>query len=194
MRRSSPLLTQLCFFSVVICCLLFLVAIINLSFLRDAMLAERKSRLINIVEKTETIFQTYDEYYRTGKLTLAQAQSQALSSINSLDDNYIFVFNDDYTLLASREDNSAINKNVRYYKDILGAYIYQDVRNEILLNPEGKFFSYYFPAEEGGKALRKISYSKYFAPWGWTYGLGIYLDDIDDAISTTLISFDELVI
>lgn len=194
MRRSSPLLTQLCFFSVVVCCLLFLVAIINLSFLRDAMLAERKSRLINIVEKTETIFQTYDQHYRTGKLTLAEAQKQALSSISSLDDNYIFVFNDDYTLLASREDNSAINKNVRYYKDILGAYIYQDVRNEILLNPEGKFFSYYFPAKEGGKALRKISYSKYFAPWGWTYGLGIYLDDIDDAISTTLISFDELVI
>jgi len=194
MRRSSPLLTQLCFFSVVVCCLLFLVAIINLSFLRDNMLAERKSRLISIVEKTETIFQTYDAYYRSGQLTLAKAQSQALARISSLDDNYIFVFNDAYTLLASREDNSAINKNVRYYKDILGSYIYQDVRNEILLNPEGQFFSYYFPAVEGGKALRKISYSKYFTPWGWTYGLGIYLDDIDDVISTTLISFDELVI
>lgn len=194
MRRSSPLLIQICFFSVVICCLLFLVAIINLSVLRDAMLTERKSRLINIIEKTETIFQTYHAYYQAEKLTLSEAQFQALERIRLLDDNYIFVFNDDYMLLASREDNIAINKNVRYYKDIFGAYIYQDVHSEILLNPDGRFFSYYFPAIEGGKALNKISYSKYFAPWGWTYGSGIYLNEINDAISNTLISFDGLVI
>lgn len=194
MFRRYSLLTLLLTFSIATAFIFLLVVVINLSVLRDDMLNERKSRLVGIIEKTEAIFTTYDTYYQAGVLSLDQAQAQALNRIRSLDDNYIFVINDNYILLASLKDKAELNSSVKYYKDIFGAYIYQDMMNKVKLNADGSFFSYYFPSVEGGKAKRKISYSKYFSAWGWTYGLGIYVDDIDDVISTTLSSFDELVI
>jgi methyl-accepting chemotaxis protein len=40
---------------------------------------------------------------------------------------------------------------------------------------------YLWPKPGVGKPVRKISYVKGFAPWGWVIGSGIYLDDVDAA-------------
>ncbi|MGC3834891.1 cache domain-containing protein [Moritella viscosa] len=34
----------------------------------------------------------------------------------------------------------------------------------------------------------KISYSKYFSPWGWVYGEGMYINDVDKSILNILTS------
>jgi signal transduction histidine kinase len=157
------------------------------------MLDERKTRLVNIIEKTEAIFENYNMYYHSGVLTLDEAQSQALQRLTMLDDNYIFVFNDDYILLASRQGIDRVNANVEFATDSAGTLIYQAIHKAAKQLTGDGFTSYSFPLVRGG-AARKVSYSKYFPAWGWTYGSGVYIDDIDDVISKTLRSFDELVV
>jgi len=170
------------------------IALGYLSVLRGEMLAERKSRLVNIIDKTEAIFQRYDLYYQSGVLSLEDAQRHALKRLALLDDNYIFVFDDDYTLLASLGGVDDLSSNVKMLKDSSGDFTYQIIHEQAENLIDGTFVSYCFPLFIGGKAVRKISYSKRFPAWGWTYGAGVYIDDIDSVISHTLISFDELVV
>lgn len=173
---------------------LVFIALGYLSILRGEMLAERKSRLVNIIDKTEAIFQRYDLYYQSGVLSLEDAQQQALNRLVLLNDNYIFVFDDDYTLLASLGGVDDAHKNVKMLQDSNGDFTYQIIHHQADKLLEGTFVSYCFPLLIGGEAVRKISYSKRFSAWGWTYGAGVYIDDIDSIISHTLISFDELVV
>ncbi|CED58325.1 Chemotaxis sensory transducer [Moritella viscosa] len=173
---------------------LIFIALGYLSILREEMLTERKSRLVNIINKTEVIFQRYDLYYQSGVLSLEQAQKQALKRLSLLDGNYIFVFDDNYTLLASLGGVDNSTHNVKMIQDANGDYTYQVIYEKAKKLTVGTFVSYCFPLFIGGKAVRKISYSKHFQTWGWTYGAGVYIDDIDSIISHTLISFDELVI
>jgi signal transduction histidine kinase len=194
MFRRYPVISQLCIFISMTCLLLVIVALIALSTLRDSMLDERKTRLVNIIEKTEAIFETYNMYYHSGVLTLEEAQSQALQRLTRLDDNYIFVFNDDYILLASLQGIDTVNSNVEFAMDSAGTLIYQTIHKAAKQLTGDGFTSYSFPLVRGGDAARKVSYSKYFPAWGWTYGSGVYIDDIDDVISQTLRSFDELVV
>lgn len=173
---------------------LMCIALGYLSILREQMLAERKSRLVNIIDKTEAIFQRYDLYYQSGVLSLEDAQKHALQRLTLLDGNYIFVFDDNYTLLASLGGVDDSHANVKMLKDANGDFTYQTIYAQAKKLTDGTFVSYCFPLFIGGEAIRKISYSKRFPAWGWTYGAGVYIDDIDSVISHTLISFDELVV
>ncbi len=53
------------------------------------------------------------------------------------------------------------------------------IREMIVTAREGGGFTEYFVARlSGGDPLPKLSYSTLFAPWGWTVGAGLYVDDI----------------
>ncbi|MDX2350315.1 MAG: cache domain-containing protein [Porticoccus sp.] len=173
---------------------LVFIALGYLSILRGDMLAERKSRLVSIIDNTEAIFERYDLYYQTGALSLEDAQQHALQRLSLLDDNYIFVFDDNYTLLASLGGTEDAHDNVKMLQDSSGGFTYQTIHEQAKTLTGGTFISYCFPLFIGGEPARKISYSKRFPAWGWTYGAGVYIDDIDSSISNTLISFDELVV
>ncbi|PKH05551.1 cache domain-containing protein [Moritella sp. Urea-trap-13] len=173
---------------------LVFIALGYLSILRGEMLAERKSRLVNIIDKTEAIFQHYELYYQSGVLSLEDAQKHALKRLSLLDDNYIFVFDDNYTLLASLGGVDYAHENVKMQKDSGGDFTYQEIHQQAKKLMGGTFIRYCFPLFIGGEPVRKISYSKRFPAWGWTYGAGVYIDDIDSIIGHTLTSFDESVV
>jgi methyl-accepting chemotaxis protein len=46
------------------------------------------------------------------------------------------------------------------------------------------FVSYRWPRPGAAKPVPKLSYVKSFAPWGWIIGSGIYVDDVDAAVSS----------
>jgi signal transduction histidine kinase len=191
-RYSVPNQITLCVaFSFMV---LVFIALGYLSILRGEMLAERKSRLVNIIDKTEAIFRDYELFYQSGVLSLEDAQKHALKRLSLLDDNYIFVFDDNYTLLASLGGVDDVHENVKMQKDSSGDFTYQEIHQQAKKLMGGTFISYCFPLFIGGEPVRKISYSKRFSAWGWTYGAGVYIDDIDSIIGHTLTSFDESVV
>ena len=49
-------------------------------------------------------------------------------------------------------------------------------------NPAGGFHAYEFPKPGQPGLFPKQSYVRTFAPWGWTVGTGIYVDDVDRTI------------
>lgn len=170
------------------------IALGYLSLLRSEMLAERKSRLVNRIDETEAIFQYYDRHYQAGILSLEDAQKHALIQLTLLYDNYIFVFDDNFTLLASLGGVGDLDENVKMHKDFRGNFTYQTIHQQAKKFNEGIFTRYYFPSSIGGESVRKLSYSRHFPAWGWTYGTGVYIDDINSTIGHTLISFNELVV
>jgi signal transduction histidine kinase len=129
--------------------------------------------------------------YRDGELSLAEAQQKSIKEIHQINfknKNYVFVFNDDYLLLESINNAAMLNKNVKNEININGVKLYQLLRTEAVYRNNSGYSSYFYYGNANREQQFKISYSQYFSPWGWTYGEGVYINEIDDSIINMLIS------
>jgi len=160
-------------------------------YVRNNVIEQRRCALEPRINFIGSIINDYYQNYLEGELSLVQAQQQAIDQIhqiNSVNENYIFVFNDDYLLLESVNNAVMKNKNVKDDVDINGVKLYQLLRTEAVSRENSGYSRYFYYANIGREQQEKISYSQYFTPWGWTYGEGVYINDVDEAILNMLTS------
>lgn len=77
-------------------------------------------------------------------------------------------------------------------RDPSGKLLIQELVRAALASETGGAVDYVFAKPGSDKPVAKISHSAQFKPWGWVYGTGIYLDDVDkvfrrEAINSLLI-------
>ena len=165
-------------------------------YVRKSVIEQHKSTLTPRIQFIENIFNEYYHRYLSGEVSLTVAQQSALAIINQInaaDDSYVFVFDDNYSLIASAYNDQMLNLNVEHTTDIRGEPLYQQLYYEALNQPNGGFSHYHYdPLSTNSGSARyasqqeKISYVQYFAPWGWVYGEGVYLKDVDNSIRLIL--------
>ncbi|WP_017222561.1 cache domain-containing protein [Moritella dasanensis] len=160
-------------------------------YVRNNVIDQRRCALEPRINFIGTIIQGYYQDYLDGELNLEQAQQQAIDEIhqiNQVNENYIFVFNDDYLLLESVNNAAMLNKNVKEDRDIKGVKLYQLLYNEAIYRKNDGYSHYFYHFNTDGTEQKKISYSQYFKPWGWVYGEGVYILDVDASILNMLTS------
>jgi len=161
-------------------------------YVRNNVIEQRRYALEPRINFIGTIINGYYQDYLDGELNLAQAQQQAIEEIhqiNQVNENYIFVFNDDYLLLESVNNATMLNQNVKEDRDINGVKLYQLLYNEAVFRKNEGYSHYFYHFNADGTEQRKISYSQYFQPWGWVYGEGVYILDVDASILNMLTSY-----
>jgi signal transduction histidine kinase len=145
-------------------------------------------RLVNIIEIAETILYTKSEAVNKGKLTLEEAQAQALTEISQLryDNGNGFLWINNTNLPYPRMlMHPKIPKN-----DILDDPKYNRAQNQqqnlyqVLVKKaqqNGKGFVIYHwdkPSKEGLiKDVPKLAYGKLFPEWNWIIATAIYADE-----------------
>ncbi|BBO82899.1 methyl-accepting chemotaxis protein [Desulfosarcina ovata subsp. sediminis] len=72
-------------------------------------------------------------------------------------------------------------KDLSDFKDPSGKRLFMAFVDVSRTKGEG-FVDYLWPMPGHDQPVAKLSYVKYFAPWGWIVGTGIYLDDVEQAI------------
>jgi len=160
-------------------------------YVRNNVIEQRRCALEPRINFIGSIINGYYQNYLEGGLSLIQAQQQAIDKIhqiNLVNENYIFVFNDNYLLLESVNNAAMKNKNVKDDVDIKGVKLYQLLRNEAVFRENDGYSRYFYYANVGRNQQEKISYTQYFSPWGWSYGEGVYINDVDEAILNMLTS------
>ncbi|AEK62192.1 methyl-accepting chemotaxis protein [Collimonas fungivorans] len=157
---------------------------------RDTMMKEREAGLKNVVETAAGIVKGYADDVAASRLSLADAQSQALQRISSMryaQDNYVFVFDSRPVVLMHPTSKDIVNKNVGERKDTDGKLYYVEM---VKLGKQQQQGIVHYMGRLPGTAdtrAEKISQVNYFAPWDWFLVSGVFVNDVQAAFYDNLL-------
>ena len=148
----------------------------------DTMLiGEKELKTRHLVETAYGVVEHFYNLSRTGGMPENEAKIAALSVIKTVryDENGYFWVNDMHPSMIMHPDKTELDgKDLSDYKDTNGKRLFAEVV-ETVKNKGAGFVYYYWQKPGFQQPVRKLSYVKGFAPWGWVIGSGVYLDDVD---------------
>ena len=148
--------------------------------------AGRQDQMRTAVEVAyKVVEQQYNEF-KSGKISEAEAQQRAKSNIRAMRYNandYFFVQDKDVMTLVHgvRPDQEGADMSKK--QDSTGKYAFAEM-NKVAAEKGGGFVDYQFakPGAPVDQPSPKLAYVKLFAPWQWTLGTGMYIDDINATV------------
>lgn len=146
--------------------------------------AEIKSQ----VQAALSILQGLHEQQQQGILTLEEAQYQGKEIIRDMryredKSGYFWIDDKDYILVMHPILTHNEGQNRYTLEDQNGVMIVQSILQACLGPEQSGFNSFYFTKADGVTVAPKLSYSGYFAPWGWAISTGNYVDDMEQQIA-----------
>jgi len=153
-----------------------------------AIYQERYALLRTQVESGISIMQQYYDREKAGKLTHEEAQSQAfneLSHVRYEPDGYFFGYDDD-VVLRVHYDAAKLGLSSKGKPDPKGN-MYRDQIVKVA-QAGGGVVDFYGPKPQhpADAFFRKSVYTKRFAPWNIALATGVYMDDLEAQIRSTI--------
>jgi len=142
------------------------------------------ARIDEVKTATETAKTTTAHFFKQfqdGKLTEHQAQSLALGALRAMrfeGNEYMFVYNDQGVNVAHGARADLEGKDMWELKDANGTFLVQDLVKAA--QSGGGAVRYGWKQSQTAPIKDKVAYANYFAPWGWTIGTGMYIDDMQN--------------
>jgi methyl-accepting chemotaxis protein len=173
--------------------LLFLLAILSgatLTSFRSMNVAFRRTIDTEKQEQTKAVvelaYAVAAEQYAmesTGKISHQDAQAKAMNTIGTMrygNGGYLWI-NDLQPAMVMHPIRPDLNgKDLTNYQDPTGKRIFVEFARVAGSQGSG-YVDYVWPKPGNSTPVRKISYVKEFAPWGWVIGTGVYSDDVNAA-------------
>jgi methyl-accepting chemotaxis protein len=141
---------------------------------------EKELKTRHLVETANGVVEHFYTLSRSGGMSENEAKIAALSILKTVryDENGYFWVNDMHPKMIMHPDNTGLDgKDLSDYKDTNGKRLFAEVV-ETVKNKGAGFVYYYWEKPGFQQPVRKLSYVKGFAPWGWVIGSGVYLDDV----------------
>jgi methyl-accepting chemotaxis protein len=154
--------------------------------LRDAVMRSKKEGVRQVVEVAVTLLQEQEAQVRAGQRSLDTAQTRGKEIINALrfdNTNYLWIQSQGPRIVSHPLHADWAGKPTDDLGSPALAKLFRDLER-VAQTPEGGFHDYEFakPGQQG--LFPKVSYVKAFAPWGWSVGAGVYVDDVDRQVRT----------
>jgi len=161
-------------------------AILHVYESSEQRLEERKVALRFATDVGMSTVKEYAELATAGKLSVADAQAQALARLKSMrygKDGYYTVISSHPTMLMHPIKAELIGKDMTEFKDVNGTYLYREVAQIAKTSGEG-WVEYVWP--KPGHPDQKLVFPKgayvlTYQPWDFTFMTGLYLDDLHEA-------------
>jgi PAS domain S-box-containing protein len=187
---------------------ILLTSAIDATSLRDALHHEKENSIRQMVEGAHAVLAHYQERERSGALSREAAQAAAVATIKAMryNERDYFWINDNQVpshmvmhpispnldgkpLLDDRFNcvTSLRNSTEGPFTPTDGKKNLLEAFAELVGQTGHGYVTYPWPkvtadGKSTAESFPKLSYVKGFAPWGWTIGSGIYIDDIDAAV------------
>ena len=129
------------------------------------------------------------EEVNAGRMTLLEAQALAKDRISAMrygvdDKDYFWIQDLTPRILMHPYRTDLNNQDVSDFTDAEGNRIFVEFADLAQREGEG-YISYVWQwMDDPGRVEAKESYIRYFEPWGWIIGTGIYTNDVQTEIST----------
>jgi methyl-accepting chemotaxis protein len=143
--------------------------------------SEKRLKTRHVVETAYGVLEYYNRLSQAGTITAEAAKAAAIEELKSLryeEKDYFWINDMHPTMVMHPFSPDLVGKDLSDYKDPDGKRLFSAMVDVVKKQNAG-FVYYLWPKPGVQKPVRKVSYVKGFAPWGWVLGSGIYLDDID---------------
>jgi methyl-accepting chemotaxis protein len=162
----------------------------QLSHTRTNFTELKQTEIRSVVEAAVSVLASYEARVQSGEMTLEGAQAEALGAVGAMiysGDDYVFVVNHDYVMLANTNPN-VVNTNMRERVDSRGKRFIEEYTDGARLH--GSVFTTFGfnPSDEEGVEVDKLTYVQNFAPWSWAVGTGVLQTDIEELYWNAVIS------
>ncbi|WP_320033751.1 methyl-accepting chemotaxis protein [Halarcobacter sp.] len=184
-----------------------LISMIVLTFIlllgqEKMMIKEKKTQLVNIIDLSYSFTQKEYNKFKSGEITEEEAKKNVLEAYKNFryqGNNYIWINDNNIDSvkmvmhpMTPNRDGKIMDSDV--YNVATAIDFGEDSKSSKKLDNTNMFkafveatqgsgsgFVHYSRVDEKTKKLqKKLSYVKEFAPWGWVFGSGIYIDDIEE--------------
>jgi len=148
----------------------------------------RTEQLSSVVDAAYNIIGGYADQAKAGKMSDADAKAAATKALSSMRygaSGYVFVIDDQGISIVNPNNTAQIGQNTLGNVDGSGKHFTKDMIDGAKANGSG-VEAYQYSKVPNGPAIDKISYYKYYQPWGWVIGSGVYLDDLAAANSANI--------
>lgn len=147
-----------------------------------------KTEVKSEVQSAVSVVSYYYELSKSGKMSEADAQADALETLRNLrygDDQsgYFWVDGTDYTLIMHPILPDQEGNNRYDLTDKNGVKIIQEIMKSA--QDGGGFNEFYFTKSDGVTVAPKVAYSEPFHEWNWVITTGIYADDIEGIVASS---------
>jgi methyl-accepting chemotaxis protein len=163
---------------------LALLALQSVRVLEARVLAEREAKIRAAVETVHATLVHYQGLAANGALSTPDAQRAALEVLRAAryEGREYFWVNDLEPRMVMHPTRPELDgKDLGREVDPTGKPLFVEFVKTARKDGAG-FVAYLWPKPGSDAPVRKVSYVKLFAPWGWVVGSGIYLDDLDVAV------------
>jgi methyl-accepting chemotaxis protein len=123
-------------------------------------------------------------YLESAEKRFQEEARQQISSLRFGPDgsDYFFIIDTDANMIMHPIKPEMDGKNYKDYADPNGKKLFSEMAQVGREKGEG-FVEYMWPKPGKEKPVPKLSFVKLFKEWNWIVGTGIYVDDIDEALS-----------
>jgi len=158
------------------------------SVFHQSLLDIRKVELINYTQLART---SIDHIVNDQTLTESDQHSRAKSVLTNLayaNDGYFYAYDTDGVNLVHPKQPYRIGKAWWELRDSEGKPIIQDLIMQAQAG--GGFTEYFWEQPSSGEIGKKLGYSEMLGDWGWMFGTGIYIDDLEKQVGDINAVFD----
>ncbi|MDQ7826164.1 MAG: response regulator [Candidatus Eremiobacteraeota bacterium] len=155
----------------------------------ESSLMEGKRLLIKeLSQSVWSVLEHYDEKARKGEITVDEAKALAIDQIKSLrygaEMKDYFWINDLGPHMIMHPYRADLNgTDISTFADPHGKHLFVEAVRVARESGSGYIDYMWQWKDDPGKIVPKISYVRYFKPWGWVIGTGIYIEDVKSDIA-----------
>ena len=148
--------------------------------------AGRQDELRTVSQVAYKVIEQQHDEFKSGKISEAEAQQRAKASVRAMRYNandYFFIQDKNVFLVVHGVRPDLEGGDMSKNQDPTGKYFGAEMNRVAADKGEG-FVDYQYakPGAPLDQASPKLAYVKLFAPWQWTLGTGMYIDDIDATV------------
>ena len=154
--------------------------------LHDAVMEAKQEGIRQVVDTAITLLQEQEAQVQAGKRSLETAHARGREIIENLrydKTNYLWIQSAGPRIVGHGAHPEWAGRATDDLGDPALAKLFRNLEG-VARNPEGAFLEYEFTKPGVQGLYPKVGYVKTFAPWGWTVGTGVYVDDVDRKVRT----------
>ncbi|MGD8778036.1 MAG: methyl-accepting chemotaxis protein [Ignavibacteria bacterium] len=154
--------------------------------IENELVNEKKDQVAHTVETAYSTIKYYSDKAVSGEMLTEEAQEKAISEVKEFrfdGDNYFWINDMDVKMIMHPLKPEMDGTSVKNVKDPNGVYLFKESVDICRQNGSG-FVEYSWEKPGTNKIVPKMSYVKLLDDWGWVIGSGIYIDDVEDQVSS----------
>jgi len=145
----------------------------------------KKAQTKLVIDAGMEVIRYFHGLETSGAKIRAEAQDLAKRSLASstfASTDYYWIIDIAGTMVMHPLTKELIEKNVLDTKDLNGNFPFRESIQRAKAG--GGWVKYSWPKPGSPKSYPKLTYVSYFQPWDWVLGIGIYMDDVENEITS----------